>query len=62
MEIDYTSLEQQVAAWQKNYVQSIRDNHGEKYVADTERHLKDNPWEALLWFVEDCNKAAQRVA
>lgn len=58
MPIDYSTLGKQVAEWQQEYVQHIRENIGEEHAADAERSFRDDPWLALRWFAEDMAKAA----
>lgn len=56
MQIDYSTLGQQVAEWQTGYIKHVRNTYGEEHAADTERRLREDPWEALRWFVEDMGK------
>ncbi|KQU80514.1 hypothetical protein ASD12_32555 [Mesorhizobium sp. Root102] len=51
--LNYATLEADVAAWIKTHLEDIRETlgEGEAYAAAVE--LEDNPWTALQWYCED---------
>ncbi|CAH2399619.1 hypothetical protein [Mesorhizobium escarrei] len=56
MEINYSTLEADVAAWLKGHLEHIGEvyGEGEAYAAAVE--LADDPWTALQWYTEDMRR------
>jgi hypothetical protein len=57
MEIDFTTLGAEVAAWQEDFIRHVQDTLGEDQARATEADLKADPWLALQWYVEEMRRA-----
>ncbi len=61
MEIDYSTLQADVAVWVEGHLDRVRDTLGEAEANAEAVKLQHDPWTALQWYVEDVSSAA-RVA
>ncbi|WP_027057046.1 hypothetical protein [Mesorhizobium loti] len=54
MQIDYSTLEVDVAEWMKGHVERVKECYGEgEAYAEAVRLVDEDPWQALQWYVED---------
>ncbi|RWO17731.1 MAG: hypothetical protein E5Y16_25345 [Mesorhizobium sp.] len=53
MEINYSTLEADVAAWVKAHIAATRDICGPDEAYAVAVTLEAEPWTALQWYVED---------
>ncbi|MGN6142077.1 MAG: hypothetical protein ACTHOP_00655 [Mesorhizobium sp.] len=59
-QVNYATLEAQVAEWKADFIQNMREHYGSAEADMTAAQLDANPWQALQWFVEDNIPAEQR--
>ncbi|ESZ50992.1 hypothetical protein ACYG9R_10620 [Mesorhizobium sp. RSR565B] len=56
MEVDFTNLGAAVAAWQGDFLRDVRNAQGEDQAKATAADLKNDPWLAVQWYVEDVRR------
>lgn len=53
MQINYSTLQMDVATWQTEYVRHIRDTQGDFAADATEFDMNADPSLTLMWYMED---------
>lgn len=62
MEIEYSTLQADVASWREGHLERVRDILGESEAHAEAMRLEDDPWVALQWYAEDMRSAEQSAS